>query len=128
MESFKKTVDHIANVLEKVLVTVSVIVLLMLVTTVSLQVFIRYVMKGSLPWVHEVSSGLLIWLTFIGSAYLIRGNRHLRVDMLIVKAPTWLQKTVNIFLDLLNMVFVIVLIYASYQLLGTQLQASLGVL
>ncbi|MFA1820132.1 TRAP transporter small permease [Virgibacillus oceani] len=128
MSYVKNAINHLSTIIEKLLLLLSITVLILLITSVSLQVFVRYILQDSLPWVQEVSSGLLIWLTFIGSAYLVRGNLHLSVDMFIKKIPQRINQVITRIIYLLNLVFVIVLAVVSFQLFNTQVNAPLGVL
>ena len=59
------------------------IILLMAAMTgvVFIQVIFRYLLDYSLSWSEELSRFAFIWLCFLGTAYLVLGNRHLRVTI-----------------------------------------------
>lgn len=61
----------------------SLVVLMMAVMSViiGLQIFMRYVMGASLSWSEELSRYLFIWATYLGVAYGVRKDAHIRVSM-----------------------------------------------
>lgn len=48
---------------------------------IGLQIFMRYVMGASLSWSEELSRYLFIWATYLGIAYAVRKDAHIRVTM-----------------------------------------------
>ena len=61
----------------------SLVVLMMAVMSIiiGLQIFMRYVMGASLSWSEELSRYLFIWATYLGVAYGVRKDAHIRVSM-----------------------------------------------
>ena len=70
----KKLDDHFEECL---------VVLLMAAMSViiGLQIFMRYVMGASLSWSEELSRYMFIWATYLGIAYAVRKDAHIRVSM-----------------------------------------------
>jgi TRAP-type C4-dicarboxylate transport system permease small subunit len=61
---------------------VSVAILWAMSIFVFLQFVTRYLFNNSLAWTEEISSYLLICLTFIGSAMAVRKNTHIQIEFL----------------------------------------------
>lgn len=61
---------------------ISVAILWVMATFVFLQFFTRYFLNNSLAWTEEISSYLLICLTFVGSAMAVRKNTHIQIEFL----------------------------------------------
>ncbi|MGR5470432.1 TRAP transporter small permease, partial [Vibrio astriarenae] len=61
--SFLASINTISNILEKVLITISMTILIALSTIIIVAVFSRF-SGASLHWYDEVSAILLAWLTF----------------------------------------------------------------
>lgn len=61
----------------------SLVVLMMAAMSViiGLQIFMRYVMGASLSWSEELSRYFFIWATYLGVAYGVRKDAHIRVSM-----------------------------------------------
>lgn len=50
-----------------------------------LQVVTRYVLSAPLSWTEELARFLLVWLTFLGSGYLMSRRLHISVDLLVTR-------------------------------------------
>lgn len=61
----------------------SLVVLMMAAMSIiiGLQIFMRYVVGASLSWSEELSRYLFIWATYLGVAYGVRKDAHIRVSM-----------------------------------------------
>ena len=59
----------------------SIFVAMMLV--VSAEVVMRYGFNSSISWVVEISEYALLWITFLGSAWVLRSGGHVRVDIVL---------------------------------------------
>lgn len=61
----------------------SLVVLMMAAMSIiiGLQIFMRYVMGASLSWSEELARYLFIWATYLGVAYGVRKDAHIRVSM-----------------------------------------------
>jgi len=92
----------------------SLIVLMMAAMSViiGLQIFMRYVMGASLSWSEELSRYLFIWATYLGVAYAVRKDAHIRVSM----AVDLLSKRNATFIRILtHMIFGAFAMYVMYQ-------------
>ncbi|MFK2826449.1 TRAP transporter small permease [Bacillus sp. B190/17] len=56
--------------------------LLLIVALVFAQVIFRYLISSSLGWSEELSRYILIWIAWIGAAYAVRAQKHIRVELL----------------------------------------------
>lgn len=55
-------------------------------------VLLRYGFNSPIPGVDEISEYLLLWITFLGSAWVLRYGGHVRVDILLqYLSPGWLR-------------------------------------
>ena len=50
-------------------------------TTVVLQVFVRYVLEYALPWTEEVGVYLFVWSAFMAAAVVVGRNGHFSVSL-----------------------------------------------
>lgn len=60
---------------------------------VNLQIFARYVFNAPFIWPEEVSRLLLVWMTFIGSAALVRRGSEIAVDTFVLMLPSHARRT-----------------------------------
>jgi TRAP-type C4-dicarboxylate transport system permease small subunit len=85
-----------------------------------IQVFMRSIFGFSFSWSVEMSQYLNVWLTFIGIAYLRKTDSHIKIEMLSDVLDRKLSDTGRVALyigkKLLNIFFMVLLIYLGYQL------------
>ncbi len=67
----------------------------MMSVLIGVQIFMRYVMGASLSWSEELSRYFFIWATYVGIAYAVRKDAHIRVtmgtDLLSAKGQTYVR-------------------------------------
>lgn len=51
-----------------------------IVVAVILQVFVRYVLKASLPWTEELARYIMIWGAFVGAWLGVREKAHFSIE------------------------------------------------
>lgn len=59
------------------------VIMAFIMTSVGLEVIMRYFFNRPLIWVTEITECLLLYITFLGSAWLLREEGHVRVDIFI---------------------------------------------
>jgi len=63
-----------------ILMTVSGIIILLDALAVTIDVLMRYVFSKTYVGLFELTEYSLLWMTFMGAAYIMRNNGHVRVD------------------------------------------------
>ena len=81
---------------------------------IGVQVFMRYVMGASLSWSEELARYLFIWMTYLGVAYAVRKNAHIRVTMLTDKLPDHLKAWVSVFTGVIFAGFAVFVMYQGW--------------
>lgn len=121
-----KKISIIVTNIEKSFLIISLVIMGIIM---SLEVFFRLFL-GGLTWSEELAKYLFVWLVFIGLAYAINNDIHIRLDILILKLPEKVQKIFRVGCDVLEIIFLSILIYPSieyYISQCTQKTATLGV-
>lgn len=93
-----------------------VILLIVTVTLTFIQVVMRYIFHNSLAWSEELARYLFLYLIWIGAAYAVKREQHLRIEIILNKIPKeklktfenfiyfiWLGFSVFLFISSLNM-------------------------
>jgi TRAP-type C4-dicarboxylate transport system permease small subunit len=90
----------------------SVVALLMgvVVGTVILQVFCRFVLGNPLSWSEELARYAFVWVTFLGAAVAYRHGAHIIVETVVVQLPRPLQVALAWLVDALMTVALLVLL------------------
>ncbi len=96
--------------------SISVILIIMVILSFT-QVLSRYVFKYSFPWIEETTRYLMIWLTYIGTAYVCAIQQHISVDVL----PEFLKKKrikYDVFINAVMFVFTLVFITICFKFIS----------
>lgn len=100
--------------------------LIVLFPIMTLVVFIatvgRYLQLYSLPWSEEMSRYIMVWMAYIGASVGIKRNAHLGVEALINTLPQKIQKAAVYVRVAIILVFNILIIYYSYQIISHQIK------
>ncbi len=100
LASIDKRVDALATFLERVLA----VGLLLALSLNFINVIGRYLGGYSLNGAAEVEIYILIWITFLGAAFVSWRGTHLRMDVLIDACPPMIRWLVGLFEMLLMLV------------------------
>lgn len=87
------------------------IVLGLIVALICLDVALRNLALGSLPWLIELSEYLMYAGTFLSASWVLRQGNHVRVDMLLVALPKRLAIRLEQVVDLIGLAISLVLLY-----------------
>ncbi|RBW46750.1 TRAP transporter small permease [Psychromonas sp. B3M02] len=70
------------KLLDRVILGISSLALMLLVVTVTWQVFSRYVLNDPSNWTDELSRYIMVWLGLLGGSYLFGAKGHLAITLL----------------------------------------------
>ena len=85
------------NLLDRLILYISSFALMLLVVTVTWQVFSRYVLNDPSSWTGELARYTMVWLGLLGASYLFGIKGHLAITLL----DSYLKGKANIALQLL---------------------------
>jgi TRAP-type C4-dicarboxylate transport system permease small subunit len=98
---------------ESVELTISKALMVLMVASVTLQIFFRYVLNNPLPWPEELCGFLIIWLTFLIADVLYKREGHNSVDFITRKLSKAAQQNIHLGIHTLTGIFLAVLFYDS---------------
>lgn len=128
-----KMIKTIKDVLDRLLVGVSLVALLAMILIIIFQVFSRQLFHYTPSWSEELSIILFVWTSFLGIAYGFKARLHIGVSFLVDLFPTKLQDAMDFLAKILILIFGFVLVYYGWRftvlmggstLAGTGLQTS----
>ena len=82
-----------------------------IVTLITVQVFMRYVMQSSLSWSEELTLWIFVWFIWLATSYAFKRRAHVQVAVLNQMLSTKGQLILSIFTQLLIVGFFTVLVY-----------------
>ncbi|WP_249872587.1 TRAP transporter small permease [Oceanobacillus saliphilus] len=110
-----KVLQTITDVLNRILLVVSLSILAAMVLVIIYQVFSRQILGSAPAWSEEVSRLLFVWVSFLGIAYGFREKLHIGVGLVIGKLPKKVQTIFDYFAKILVIGFGFLLIYYGWQ-------------
>ena len=77
LKSLESFFDRILGIF----VALACIILALVMLSVCLEVFLRYFLNRPQVWVVELSEYALLYITFLGAAWVLKGDGHVTVDL-----------------------------------------------
>lgn len=85
-----------------------------IVGSLILGVFFRYVLRDSLSWADEVAMFCFSWIVFLAAALLVRESGHVRVELIENYLPNRAARALRMFIDLLILITGIYLVWTGW--------------
>ena len=111
----KKIIKLLDENLEAIL---GIIMIVGISILVFIQVVMRYVFSSSLSWSEELARYLFVWMTYIGTSYAVKLDKHMEVDSFVSALPAGIRKYFHLLKYVAFLVFSIIVLYYSCQLVG----------
>jgi TRAP-type transport system small permease protein len=90
--------------------TVVTLLMAVMVGTIILQVYCRFVLGNPLSWSEELARYVFVWITFLGAAVAYRHGAHIIVETIVVLLPRRAQLALAWVVDALMVVALVVLL------------------
>ncbi|HSO18132.1 MAG TPA: TRAP transporter small permease [Desulfosarcina sp.] len=89
-----------------------------MVVIISAQVWYRFILNDPLSWSEEAGRYLFVWISFMGAAAGVRYQVHLGIDLMDKILSTQAYRLVVVLVNLIIQVFLIMIIYWGFKILG----------
>jgi TRAP-type C4-dicarboxylate transport system permease small subunit len=123
---FEKAND-LGNYLAKITIIVVIILAAVMVLTVLVGIFFRYVLFSSLSWSEELARYLMIWAALLSISIGIKDKEHVGIQLIIRNIPIKYARIVNFLVNIIILIFLGVLSYKGmYVTIKAIPQLSLG--
>lgn len=107
-------VHHILTGLKKInrlAATLSGCILLFITISIFIDVFLRYFFNRPSIWITEVSTYLFLYIIFLGTAYALQEDMHIKVTFIVGFLGPRLTKIIDLLTAIFAMVFCLVLLW-----------------
>ena len=91
--------------------TLAGIVLLFITFSISVDVLLRYVFGRPTIWITEVSTYLFLYVIYLGTAYTLQRDLHIKVTFLLDVIGKRTQRIIDLVTSILAIVFTVVLLW-----------------
>ena len=71
------------------------VLLMFVMLATSIDVAIRYFLNRPIVWLMEVSEAILVYVTFLGCAWVLKREGHVRIDLLLKQLKPKTQALLN---------------------------------
>lgn len=129
-----KTIFEKLNTLSAFLAKITIFIVITLaaimVLTVLVGVFFRYVLRNSLGWTEELARYLMIWMALLSISIGIKDKEHVGIQLLVRNIPIKYAKVVNLMVNGVVLFFLIILSYRGLTVAlrgSSQLSLGLGI-
>jgi len=99
------------KILDFIEIHLAVWVFVLLLTSISIEVFSRYVLNEPTPKFFEISIYSFVWTIYLGAALAKRYNQHIRFDIIYQKLPVKGRLLVDIVFDTLTTLVMLYLLF-----------------
>ena len=79
--------------------------------SVSAEIVMRYFLNRSLKWVVEVSEYSLVWVTFLSTAWVLRREAHIKMDLVLNRLKPETQALLNAITSVVGAIICLLLVW-----------------
>jgi len=76
----------------------------------------RYIFGTPVAWSHELSTVLLIWVSFLGASYALKSQEHIKFDFIVDRLSSNKRHVIETFTNLTIILFFVMGTFWSYDL------------
>jgi TRAP-type transport system small permease protein len=99
--------------------TIVVVLMILMVVTLAIQVFFRFVVQNPPSWTEELARYTFVWITFLGAAVAYRRGTHIVVDAILHLMPRPVRAVLGWVVDGLIVLGLLILLIEGGRLLET---------
>lgn len=89
---------------------------LFMMFSIGYDVVMRHIFNAATIWADEVSGYLLVGIAFLGAAYTLTVEGHIRIETLMERLPTKKRQRLEFVTDVLSVAFLVVFTWQMYRL------------
>ena len=105
--------DHIFDhILSATAIMAGVLIIFLMMGTIA-EVVMRYFFNRPISWMLEVLAYSLVWITFLGVAWLLKREGHVNMDIFLVRFKPRTRCLVNIITSVLGVLICAVLVWST---------------
>lgn len=129
-KTFFEKLSTLSAFLAKITIFTVITLAAIMVLTVLIGVFFRYVLRNSLGWTEELARYLMIWMALLSISIGIKDKEHVGIQLLVRNIPIKYAKVVNLMVNGVVLFFLIILSYRGLTVAlrgSSQLSLGLGI-
>jgi len=123
-----KLVKKVAVIFDRTndsLMFLAVLVLVFIMLSVTTEVVMRYFLGRPLIWVVDFSQYGLVWITFLGAAWVLRRERHVIMDIVTSRLNPRGQAILNIITSIICAIICLVIVWYGIEITWLRFQEGI---
>lgn len=108
-------VNNLIRFYERAASILGIILMSVIVSVMGVQVFFRYVMNDSLIWAEELSSYMLVLISFLLLGTAFQRGEMMNIELLVGRMPPWLRAAIETPVNLAMIAFLAILGFYGYK-------------
>jgi TRAP-type transport system small permease protein len=80
-KDFGSFLHYTSDYVDKLSRAALLISIAVMVSTILMQIFFRYVLNAAMPWPEELTIFLLSWMSFVGSGIALKSWQHIGITL-----------------------------------------------
>jgi C4-dicarboxylate transporter, DctQ subunit len=100
METRRSRIETSIDVINSILAATAAIMIVFMMLSICYSVLVRFIWGTSVPWIVEISSYLMLYITFLCMAWLQSRDGHVRIDLFTSKLGTRARAALDVFTSL----------------------------
>ena len=112
----KLLTQKISNIFDRTinfLALMAAILLIFLMLSISVNVATRALIEWSIVWMFEIDVYALLYITFLGAAWLLKSEGHVKMDLVFNQFKPRAQATINIITSVISAIVFLVVAWQS---------------
>jgi len=81
MTEEKGRLNRYLTIIHRLMATIAAMMVIFMMLAISYSVLTRYLFNRPIAWIVEISSYLMLYITFLGTAWLLRCDGHVEIDL-----------------------------------------------
>jgi TRAP-type transport system small permease protein len=118
--------SRLCHWLARTLILLSLVMLGVIAVALAVQVSTRYFLNISVGHTDEIAQAALVWMTFLGAAFLYREHGHIEVDLLVRLLPPRFAALIAILIEVAIIVCLAIIAEQTLQMRGLMQRVLYG--
>ncbi len=95
------------------LALLAVVLIIFIMLAVGTDVVMRYFFGKPMIWVGEISEYSLLFITFLGAAWLLKKEGHIKMDLVLNRLGPRAQATLNLITSIISAIVCLIIVFYS---------------
>lgn len=106
-----KKITAISDRIIELAALLAAILIVLTMLAINADVVWMHLLGGSIIWVLEIATFCLLYITFLGAAWLLKREGHVKMDLVLTRLKPRAQATLNVITSIFGIIICLVLVW-----------------